>query len=218
LADRVAEAATKDSARLDVAGLLIFGGFVYLSLLARRNTALFAFATAPFVALCVAVLTSRLSTASRRWRSVYGEVGALALPALLVAAGFFVVTNGYYRWSLNPREFGLGILEAKFPIRASAFARELHLPPQLYNDIGGGGYLSWDRPVDGGVYIDGRLEVYDIALLRSSITGPRRSAAMAAGSRSSRRAHRHAAASKQDQWPLDQMAARKPRLDIGLFR
>jgi len=171
LADRVAEAATKDSARLDVAGLLIFGGFVYLSLLARRNTALFAFATAPFVALCVAVLTSRLSTASRRWRSVYGEVGALALPALLVAAGFFVVTNGYYRWSLNPREFGLGILEAKFPIRASAFARELHLPPQLYNDIGGGGYLSWDRPVDGGVYIDGRLEVYDIALLRSSIAG-----------------------------------------------
>ena len=34
-------------------------------------------------------------------------------------------------------------------------------PGRMYNDLTSGGYLSWSRPIEGGVFIDGRLEVYD---------------------------------------------------------
>jgi tetratricopeptide (TPR) repeat protein len=37
------------------------------------------------------------------------------------------------------------------------------LPSPLYNDLSAGGYLTWSEPVEGGVFIDGRLEVYDAA-------------------------------------------------------
>jgi tetratricopeptide (TPR) repeat protein len=33
----------------------------------------------------------------------------------------------------------------------------------MYNDLTAGGYLTWDPAVEGGVFIDGRLEVYDTA-------------------------------------------------------
>ena len=37
------------------------------------------------------------------------------------------------------------------------------LPAPLYNDLTAGGYLTWGEAVPGGVFIDGRLEVYDTA-------------------------------------------------------
>jgi hypothetical protein len=35
----------------------------------------------------------------------------------------------------------------------------------MFNDLSNGGYLTWDAPIDGGVYVDGRLEVYDAPFL-----------------------------------------------------
>jgi len=46
-------------------------------------------------------------------------------------------------------------------LRAAAFSREAGLQPRPYNDLTTGGYLTWDAAVEGGVFIDGRLEVYD---------------------------------------------------------
>ena len=76
-----------------------------------------------------------------------------------------MVTNSYYRWDGTIREFGIGTLEANFPIRAAAFSRKVGLPPRLYNDLAAGGYLTWEPPVEGGVFVDGRLEVYDADFL-----------------------------------------------------
>ena len=39
-------------------------------------------------------------------------------------------------------EFGWGVLEGTFPVRAAAFVREARLPPELYNDVAAGGYLA----------------------------------------------------------------------------
>jgi len=149
--------------RLDLAGLFVFVGLAYLSTLARRNMALFALGAAPFVSRC-------LSTLGRRWlvvgpRSeardrVAAALVAVLLPALVVA-GWFVASNNFYRWDGRTLEFGPGIFEIEAPVKASAFVKEQQLPPPLYNDWGSGGYLTWDRPVGGGVYIDSRGEVYD---------------------------------------------------------
>ena len=160
---------------VDLGSLLLFIGLAYLSLLARRNMALFAFGTAPFVAQCVAIVQRRLPpTLQRAW-----DGGALTLaavmPPLLVGAAWFIVTNGFYRWDLDTQEFGTGVLDVSFPIRASAFTKQLKLPPRLFNDLNCGGYLTWDRPVEGGVYIDGRLEVYGatfFAAYAAALTDP----------------------------------------------
>jgi hypothetical protein len=115
----------------DLGEVAVVVGLAYLSLLARRNMALFAMGTVPFVARCLAIV----------WE---------------------VVSNGFYRWNEELHEFGVGRLDVMFPVEAAAFAREVALPGPLYNDFTNGAYLAWDAPVPGGVYIDGRTEVYDV--------------------------------------------------------
>jgi hypothetical protein len=141
--------------------LLTFLGLAHLSLLARRNMCLFALGAAPIVAVYLARIGSR---AGPRLRAAYSTAAAAAAPLFLaVCVGLIgaAATNTYYWRDGTLREFGLGTLEVNFPIRAAAFAREAGLPPRLYNDLTAGGYLTWDAPVEGGVFIDGRLEVYD---------------------------------------------------------
>ncbi len=140
-----------------------FGSFTFLSLLARRNLGLFAFGAVPMLAPFLRSTTRRLPgglrSALRRASTRAAPLLAVAYVALIA----LVATNGYYHWDGTVREFGLGVFKANFPIRACAFARQAGLRPRLYNDLAAGGYLTWDPPVEGGVYIDGRLEVYDTA-------------------------------------------------------
>jgi hypothetical protein len=147
--------------RAALGGIAFFSGLALLSVLARRNTALFALGASPLIAQSLATIMSRLPAnvgAALRKR-------APLLAGVVVGVSLFlgtsVVTGAFYRWDHQPREFGGGVLEGSFPIRASAFAREAKLPPKLYNDVAAGGYLAWDDPIGDGVFIDGRLEVYD---------------------------------------------------------
>ncbi len=145
----------------DLTWLLIFAGLAYLSVMARRNTSLFALGAAPIVGYCFALIGGR---AKSGLRDTYRKLSGVLAPVMLVACmGLIglVATNNYYWRDGTTREFGLGILEVNFPIRAAAFSREAGLKPRLYNDLTAGGYLTWDAAVDGGVFIDGRLEVYD---------------------------------------------------------
>jgi hypothetical protein len=89
--------------------------------------------------------------------------GVLAAVLILLVLGgyWFIASNGFYKWTDDLREFGLGQLDMRFPIRAAAFMKAQGLPGPLYNDLGNGGYLTWAEPIPGGVYMDGRLEVYD---------------------------------------------------------
>jgi hypothetical protein len=106
-------------------------------------------------------LKSRLPDAARRvWLGATSTLTLVLPPALLVAA-WFVVSNGFYQWNSETHEFGTGILEVNFPIRAAAFMKQMGFPPRLFNDVASGGYLTWDNPVTGGVYIDGRLGLDD---------------------------------------------------------
>jgi hypothetical protein len=147
--------------RFDVAGLLIFAGLAVLAALAYRNAALFALGAAPFLGRCLATL----GTFSRRtisgWRAAGNHAVAAVLLFALVGGYWLVATNRYYRWDGRTHEFGGGILEVNFPIRAAEFVDEMDLPGPLYNDLTAGGYLTWARPNGERVYIDGRLEVYD---------------------------------------------------------
>jgi hypothetical protein len=142
-------------------------GLAFLSLLARRNMAFFAMGAAPLLGQCLVSLEPSLS---RRLRSAAGLVLRAVkrcVPPALIAAGWFVASNGFYRWSHGTHEFGFSVLEVNFPIRAIAFVREMGLPPRLYSDLTSGGYLAWDGPSDGKIYMDGRLEVYGARFFES---------------------------------------------------
>ena len=149
---------------LDLAGVAIFAGLAYLSVLARRNMALFALMAAPFVGHCFFVILGRRVSATT-WklntRSVFEAVTVAVLLPVFIWVGWFVASNNFYRWDDQVQQVGLGISKAVSPVKASTFVKEHKLPPPLYNDWGLGGYLTWDRPVPGGVYIDSRGEVYD---------------------------------------------------------
>ena len=156
--------------------LLIFTGLAYVSVLARRNTSLFALGATPIVGAFLALIGSK---AKGGMRGLYTKAATVAAPVLLATCiGLVgaVATNTYYWRDGTTREFGLGVLEVNFPIRAAAFSREAGLQPRLYNDLTAGGYLTWDAAVKGGVFIDGRLEVYDsefFTYYQSAFTTPR---------------------------------------------
>jgi len=144
----------------DWGGLILFTGLAVVSAAARRNVALFALGSAPFMARCLAtVLTERPGLRARAARRAPLVAATVTIGAVLLGAA--AVTGAFYKWTLEPQEFGGGVIEGTFPVRAAAFARAAALPPTLYNDMLGGGYLAWDDPLGGGVFIDGRLEVYD---------------------------------------------------------
>ncbi len=144
----------------DWGGLILFTGLAMVSAAARRNVALFAIGSAPFMARCLAiVLTARPGLRARAARHAPLVAASVTIGAVLLGAA--AVTGAFYKWTLEPQEFGGGVIEGTFPVRAAAFVRAAALPPTLYNDMLGGGYLAWDDPLGGGVFIDGRLEVYD---------------------------------------------------------
>jgi len=141
--------------------LLIFMGLAYLSVLARRNTSLFALGATPIVGAYLALIGSRAMGGMRDLYLKAAKVAAPVLFAMCIGLIGAIATNTYYWRDGTTREFGFGILEVNFPIRAAAFSREAGFKPRLYNDLTAGGYLTWDQAVEGGVFIDGRLEVYD---------------------------------------------------------
>jgi hypothetical protein len=147
--------------RIDLGAIAFFVGLAVLSMVARRNAALFALGASPLIARSLSTIVSRFPEA---WRAALRKAElsgvTLAVTAAVALSGL-VTTGWFYRWDNQPREFGGGVQEGAFPVRAAAFVREAKLPGKLYNDVAAGGYLTWDDPIGDGVFVDGRLEVYD---------------------------------------------------------
>ena len=148
-------------ARFEPGALALFAALLYVSTLARRNIALFALGAMPTVAMALAILRDAIPPRRRALGKKVEPVAATLLVIAGIAFAGWVATNRYYRWNAATHAFGVGVFETNFPVYASRFAREAGLRPKLYNDLSAGGYLLWSEPVADGVYVDGRLEVYD---------------------------------------------------------
>jgi hypothetical protein len=150
---------------VDLGDVAVLVGVGYLSTLARRNMALFAMAGGPAIASCLSIVVARIRVAAPAMTRFARRALAVVLVPAVAAACWFVASNGFYRRNDEMHEFGLGMIQMYFPIRAAAFLKEQHLPGPLFNDFTNGGYLSWAQPIEGGVYVDGRTEVYDVSFL-----------------------------------------------------
>ena len=152
---------TEVERRFDVGAAGFAAALLWLSLLARRNIGIFAIGVTPFVGACLGIVLERLP---RSWTEAGGtavRAAAALVLASAVAIGSLGATNGWYARTGETHEFGLGVFTSNFQPRATGFFREQKLPGPTYNDIAAGGYLTWDDPSGKGVYVDGRLEVYD---------------------------------------------------------
>jgi len=148
---------------------VFFAGVSVVSVMARRNIAIFAIGGAPFIAYCAGTLLQTGAGARARAARWVPFVSAATAAAAVVLVAT-VVTGALYRFDNQPEEFGAGVIEGTFPIRAAAFARAAALPGPLYNDMGAGGYLAWNDPIGDGVFVDGRLEVYDTDFLTEYVS------------------------------------------------
>jgi hypothetical protein len=155
--------------RTDWGALLFAAGLAVLAAGARRNIALFAIGSAPAVAAALGALRQRSTrlalVAPGTVRTVAGAFAVVGAIGAAIAGARAITSGAFYRWENAPQEFGAGVIEGTFPDRAVAFARAASLPGPMFNDMAAGGYLAWDDPTGLGVYVDGRLEVYDTALL-----------------------------------------------------
>jgi tetratricopeptide (TPR) repeat protein len=146
---------------LDLAALAIFAVLAYLSVLARRNVGVFAVGALPVLAQALRFLWDRVPSVARLVGLRVGSVFALAVPVATAVLVWAVATNIWYAQASEQHEFGFGVFEENFPIGAVDFFVEHDLPGPVFNDMTAGGYLTWAQPSPEGVYIDGRLEVYD---------------------------------------------------------
>lgn len=152
---------TEERGRFDLGAVAVFVALAWLSLLARRNVGVFAIGSLPVVAASLRVVADRSPQLLKRGFAAAGTGLNFIIPVTFIALSWLVVSNDWYASRNEQHEFGWGVFEENFPIYASDFFKTHNLPGPVYNDMTAGGYLTWAQLSDHGVYVDGRLEVYD---------------------------------------------------------
>ncbi len=135
---------------------LLAGCFFIFSASAQRNIPLFMLVSVPLAASCWKDLAWKwpkkihMAFTSRPW-------AGWAFTVFLLGIGMRVFTNAYYVSERRADRFGLGLDEAKLPVRAARFLVENRLDGRILNQMNLGGWLDWQAPQK--VFLDGRLEV-----------------------------------------------------------
>lgn len=135
--------------------LFLYLIFLYLSLLARRNIALFALVCIPVIN--EAVKRIKIDFLPFSFKKVLIEVILIFTLSLSV---FDLITNQNHIRPDLERIFGMCKLKFKYPEKAALFLSSLNIKGNLFNDLQSGNYLIWQISPQKKVFIDGRLEVY----------------------------------------------------------
>lgn len=160
--------------RTDLSRVLIYTAFLYLSLLARRNVAIFVLAALPFMVtnLNETLSSLRLTRQGKLKQVLANSFGigksflakrwtAIALILFMGWSIWNIASNKFYLRMRVPASWGFGVNELFFPRRACDFVEENGISGPIFNNLGAGGYLIWRFYPSRKVFIDGRLEVYD---------------------------------------------------------
>jgi len=149
--------------RLNITHLLIYSGFLYVSLLARRNISYFALIAAPITSLNISAFLSDiypLTKSNRLWGYKKPIVAGFQILLILVmtVSIYHVVTNRYYIRDRNNKRFSLGISQITYPIKAVDFIIENRIPGNIFNDTLVGDYFIWRCYPERKAFLDGRMD------------------------------------------------------------
>ncbi len=161
------------------ATFLLWAGFLYLSLTAARNAALFALITASLMGRIIAESQSPdgFPFPGRARRLIKFRPWATALLLLFMSGLVFDLAGSrFFLRNLSYSRFGIGALETTYPIRAAQFLKSCcqelggRVSLRIFPDPGSAGYLIWAGYPEWKVYADPRLEVYGEQLIQAHIS------------------------------------------------
>jgi hypothetical protein len=130
---------------------LLFFGFAYAALHARRNIAVFPLVAVPLLAQGI------------RFPKALSDVGMKIKPAIRVALALLLLALGArLAGKQTSREVAFQQYTAHFgwPVAAAKYVVDHNLPPNLFNSYNYGGFLIWQLPPEYKVFIDGRADLY----------------------------------------------------------
>jgi hypothetical protein len=147
--------------------LALLGGFTYLALLAGRNIAMAALIAAPILTRHAGAWLADLHLEHPRLAAVLdptpsaGRWPALnwGLLALAVAAALIKTVDASLA---TTNEKALAVY---LPLKAAEFVEKSQPPGPMFNSYNWGGYLAWRLYPTYSVFVDGRTDLYDDALL-----------------------------------------------------
>jgi hypothetical protein len=154
--------------RIDLTDLLLFCGFAYLALLARRNIALFALIAAPVLARHAAAGLESSGERFPAFRAIISRGDGADPPhtALNWALLALIVALAVAKMSvpLQP-SVNQAAIEKTMPVGAVDYIHTARPPGPILNSYNWGGYLVWALAPGYPVYIDGRTDLYGDAFL-----------------------------------------------------
>ena len=154
--------------RADLTDLALLGACSYLGLLAARNIPLLALVAGPIICRHAATGVAELWSSRPRLAALLDpRPSRRSLPALnwgllgLVALAAVVKAVQASQVSTNERA-----LQTQAPLKAAEFIETERPAGPLFNAYNWGGYLIWRLYPHYPVFVDGRTDLYDDALLR----------------------------------------------------
>jgi hypothetical protein len=158
--------------RIDLTDLALMSGFTYLALLAARNIPMAALVAAPLIARHAAAGVQDLWARHPRLAALldpqpsgrtvptlnWALLGLILLAVMVKAADAVLI-------STNER-----FLQSRVPIGATRFLQTAQPAGPLFNAYNWGGYLVWHLYPAYPVFVDGRTDLYDDALLREYLS------------------------------------------------
>jgi len=166
------------TAKVDIANILLYALFLYISFKARRNISLFAFIAFPVTVsnFASSSFPGRISKKLKRLSGAAGRAAAVLVGACLVFYIFSVVSGRYYLEKRYGTRFGTGILALCYPEKAVDFIQENNLPGNVFHTSGAGSYLAWRFYPERKIFLSGMWEVYRedfLSLWENVLVSPR---------------------------------------------
>ena len=152
--------------RLNITYLMIYGAFLYVSIMARRNIPLFIFIVLPITIYNINTFLSddfftnlKLTKMKYYTEKVLKPLLGVALIVIVIIYISAVISNRYYTPEFPTKVFGFGIAKL-YPEKAIDFIKISNIQGNMLNNTEIGGYFSWKCYPDKKVFIDGRWEIY----------------------------------------------------------
>ena len=154
--------------RVDLTDLLLAAGFTYLGLVSARNVATAALFLTPLLTRHAAAAIDELHAARPRLAALLDPPPAQrAFPALNGAIlGLALLAVALKAWDAAQPATNERALATTVPVQAANFLLQAQPAGPMFNAYNWGGYLAWRLYPTYPVFVDGRTDLYDDALLR----------------------------------------------------
>ncbi len=158
--------------RADLTDLLLVCGFTYLGLVSARNVSTAALVLTPLLTRHAAAVVEELRGSRPRLAALLDPPLARRTYPLLNSAILGLVVLAVLLKAIDASQPATNeqYVAARSPVQAADFLQQTRPAGPMFNAYNWGGYLAWRLYPSYPVFVDGRTDLYDDALLREYLT------------------------------------------------